>query len=68
MDLQFDHLSEKLIEFIYQYAPKLLGVVLVWVVGSWVIRLLVRLLKKILERGKSDLSLRSFLISLTSIG
>ncbi len=68
MDLQFDHLSEKLVEFIYQYAPKLVGVLLVWLVGSWIIRLLVRLLKKILERGKSDLSLRSFLISLTSIG
>lgn len=68
MELPFDQLSEKFIDFVFQYAPKIIGALLVWVLGLWVIRLMIRLLKKLLERGKSDPSLRSFLISLTSIG
>lgn len=68
MELSFDLLSDKLLPFIFQSGAKLISALLIWVVGSSLIRLLVHFLTRILERVKLVLSLHFFLISFISVG
>ena len=46
------------------YGPKLLMAILIWIIGSWVIKLIVKGLKKALEKGDYDISLKKFLMNL----
>ena len=54
--------------FIIQYGPKLIGAILVWIIGSWIIKLFIKGLTAVFNRSSIDLSLRPFLISLSRIG
>lgn len=51
-----------------QFIPKIAGAILVWLIGVWLIGKLSRLLAKTMELRSFDVSLRSFLQSLVSIG
>jgi len=68
MELSFDLLSDKFLPFIFQCGAKLISALLIWVVGSSLIRLLVHFLTRILERVKLVSSLHFFLISFISVG
>ncbi|HRE50281.1 MAG TPA: mechanosensitive ion channel family protein [Flavitalea sp.] len=57
---------DKLADMAVSYAPKILGAILVYIIGSWIIRSLVRMLGKSLNQRKFDASLQKFLLSLTS--
>lgn len=48
------------------YGPKLVMAILIWIIGSWVIKLLVKGIKKALEKGDYDISLKKFLVNLVS--
>jgi len=65
---KLEQFSDILPQLIMEYGSKVIGAILVWLIGSWMIRLLVRMLRKILEKGGSEASLRTFFVSLTSIG
>lgn len=54
----------KLNELAASYGPKLLGAIFVLVVGGWVIRLLMRRMRVMIDRGKIDDTLKPFLTSL----
>ena len=56
---------DKLADMALSYAPKLIGAILVYIIGSWIIRSLVRILGKSLNQRKFDPSLQKFLLSLT---
>ena len=58
---------EKLIDLVIYYGPKILGALLIWIVGKWLIKMLVKGLTKLLERQRMEVSLRPFLINLMSI-
>ena len=58
---------EKIIDFGFEYAPKLIGGVLVLLVGLWVTKLITKGVGKSLEKSKIDQSLVPFLRSLTNI-
>ena len=47
-----------------EYGPKLIGAIVVWIVGSWVIKLLVSAFGKVIDRSKLDASLKPFLCSI----
>jgi len=47
-----------------QYGPKLVSAILILIVGNWIIKKLVSLLRKLAERKHFDPSLRNFLLSL----
>lgn len=66
MDLA--QLSADLQSFVVYYGPKLLGAILVWIIGSWIVKLFNKGLKAMFNRTAIDVSLRPFLLSLTSIG
>ena len=49
------------------YGPKLIAAVVVWIVGSWIIKLLLSGLNKVMTKSNVDASLRPFLNSLTGM-
>jgi len=58
---------EKSIDFGFEYAPKLVGGIIVLVIGLWFTKLVTRGVGKSLEKSKIDQSLIPFLRSLTNI-
>ncbi len=48
------------------YGPKLIGAILVWVVGGWVIKFIGRIVKSALEKGGTDPSLMPFLTGIVN--
>jgi small conductance mechanosensitive channel len=54
-------------EMAFEYAPKLLGAILVYIIGSWVIGRLTLLMRKAMTGKHYDASLQSFLISLVKV-
>lgn len=65
MDLE--NILNQLTEIAVNYGPKLLGAILVWIIGSWVIKMLMKSFSKILAKRKIDDSLKPFLKSLVGI-
>lgn len=61
-------LTSDIQSFIFIFGPKLLGAILVWIIGSWLIKLLLRGLKAVFDRTAIDASLRPFLLSLSGVG
>ncbi|MEZ4857697.1 MAG: mechanosensitive ion channel [Flavobacteriaceae bacterium] len=63
-------MSEKVLtwakEAFFEYAPKLVAAILLLVIGLWVIKFLMRTMRKALAKREMDLSLQKFLTSLTN--
>lgn len=52
----------------YEYGSRLLGSIILLIVGLWLIKFLVKLIDRSLEKSKIDQSLHSFIISLSKFG
>jgi small conductance mechanosensitive channel len=50
--------------YIVEYGPKILGAILIWIIGNWVIKMMLKGLKSVLNKGDYDESLKKFLINL----
>ncbi|MCF7981056.1 MAG: mechanosensitive ion channel [Pseudomonadales bacterium] len=66
MDMLQQH-SEKIIELLLTYGPKFLLAVIVLIVGLWVIKKVVGLMNATMTKKEVELTLKSFLMSLTGI-
>lgn len=62
MDLE--QITEEISKIAIEYGPKLIGAILAWVIGSWIIKALIKAFGRILDKGKTDSSLKPFLSSL----
>ena len=62
--MNVDYIFEKITDLIVTYAPKLVGAILVWIVGNWIIKGLVKTFTKMLDKSKTDESLKPFLKSI----
>jgi len=51
-------------DLIIVYAPKILMAIVIWFVGLWVIRMVLKGIRKGLEKGNYDVSLKTFLVNL----
>ncbi len=49
-----------------EYGPKLITAILIWIIGSWIIKIITKSIKKILNKGDYDESLKKFLSNLVS--
>lgn len=58
---------DSIIKIAYEYLPKLVGAIIVYLIGTMIIRWICRLLKAALELRKIDASLQSFLFSLVKV-
>jgi small conductance mechanosensitive channel len=57
----------KIKEMALEYAPKLIGAILVYIIGNWVINKITSLMRKAMTGKHYDASLQSFLISLVKV-
>jgi small conductance mechanosensitive channel len=64
MDLQ--NWIDRGYELIMLYGPKLLLAIVIWLAGIWVIKTILKVLRKSLEKGDYDISLKKFLLNLTN--
>jgi len=56
--------TEKWLELVLDYGLKILGAVLIWIIGSWVIKKILKATKKIMSKKDYDESLQKFLLNL----
>ena len=62
MDLE--NILDKLMDFATVYGIKIIGAILVWIIGSWLIKKIVRGIKKVMFKRNYDESLQKFLLNL----
>lgn len=56
------------IDFATEYGLKIIGAIVIWIVGSWIIKKLIKATKKIMTKSNYDESLQKFLLNLLSWG
>lgn len=56
----------KWIELALQYGLKIIGAIVIWIIGSWVIKKLIKTTKKVMSKRDYDESLQKFLLNLLS--
>ncbi|MBC2839464.1 mechanosensitive ion channel family protein [Robiginitalea sp. SC105] len=59
---------DKSVDFIMEFGPRLIGAILLYFVGAWVIRKITGALRRMMERSNYDKSLQRFLMNLISWG
>lgn len=64
---QLQSSTQKLMDMALEYAPKVLGAILVYIIGSWVIKRIARLLDKGFKKRGFDPSLGAFLRSMIKV-
>ena len=52
------------IDFAVEYGPKVIGAIIIYLIGSWVIKKIVGAARKMMAKGKYDESLQKFLLNL----
>jgi small conductance mechanosensitive channel len=61
-------ISDRVVNFFYTYGPTLIGTIIFFIVGLWIINFLVKVMRKRFGKRNIDSSLQSFLISMINIG
>lgn len=61
MDL--DNILEKVIEFATVYGIKVIGAIVFWIIGSWIIKKIIKGSKKVMSKRDYDESLQKFLLN-----
>ena len=56
--------TEKWLQLALDYGLKILGAILIWIIGSWVIKTILKTTKKIMSKRDYDESLQKFLLNL----
>ncbi len=67
MEININNLLEQLSNLIFTYGPKLIGGILVWIIGSFVIKFILGSFSKMLDKRETDASLKPFLKSLVGM-
>ncbi|MFH6604264.1 mechanosensitive ion channel family protein [Maribacter algicola] len=57
---------DKGIDFVAEYGPKVLGAILIYIIGSWVIGKIIGAARKMMAKGTYEESLQKFLLNLAS--
>jgi small conductance mechanosensitive channel len=51
-------------EFVKDYGPKIIGAIIIWIIGSWIIKKIMKGLSKVMAKKNYDESLQKFLLNL----
>ncbi len=54
------------IDFIVEYGPKVLGAILIYIIGSWIIKRITGTTRKVMSKSSYDESLQRFLLNMAS--
>ena len=60
--------TEKWIALATEYGIKIIGAIVIWIIGSWLIKKILKATRKIMTKSNYDESLQKFLINLLSWG
>ena len=52
-------------DLLMTYAPRLIMAIVIWFIGLWIIKILTKGIKRALDKGDYDLSLKKFMLNLT---
>lgn len=63
-NFDFEKWTETGMEFITVYGLKIIGAIIIWIIGSWIIKKLIGTVRKIMNKGNYDESLQKFLLNL----
>lgn len=61
-----EQIITQITEIIVAYGPKFIGAVLVWIIGSWIVKALTNIFVKTMDKAKTDESLKPFLKGIVS--
>lgn len=61
MEIDPQAILNQLIDISLTYGPKLLGAIVVWIIGGWIIKAIVNGFSKVMDKGGADPSLKPFL-------
>jgi len=64
MEVNFSDISSQITDLVYTYAPKLVGAIVVYIIGNMIIKWMVKKIDKVMEKRETDDSLKPFLRSL----
>ena len=59
--MSIEQIISKLTEIIVGYGPKVIGAVVVWIIGSWIIKILTSTFSRMMDKTKTEDSLKPFL-------
>lgn len=54
------------IAFVTEYGPKIIGAILIYIIGSWIIKRIMKALRKVMAKSNYEESLQRFLLNLLS--
>lgn len=66
--MELENLISKLIEYGTEYGLKILAAIVIWIIGSWIIKRMMNITKKVMMKRDYDESLQKFLLNLVSWG
>ncbi|MBT8270220.1 MAG: mechanosensitive ion channel [Bacteroidia bacterium] len=62
--MDIDSILERLVNFASEYGIRIIGAIIIWIVGSWIIRKLMGVTRKVMTKREYDESLQKFLTNL----
>jgi len=62
--MNLDELLEKLYDFATNYGIKVIGAIVIWIIGSWIIKIINKSAKKLMSKRGYEESLQKFLLNL----
>lgn len=62
--MELQHWIDRGYELIIYFGPRVLGAILIWIIGSWIIKLLLKGAEKGMEKSRYEISLQKFLLNL----
>jgi len=57
---------EKGINFVSEFGPKIIGAILIWVIGSWIVKKILKQTNRLMDKRGYEKSLQKFLLNLLS--
>jgi small conductance mechanosensitive channel len=66
MDKNLDYWVDQAITFATTYGLKIIGAIVIWVVGSWIIKKIIKGARKVMDKAHYEESLKKFLLNLIS--
>ncbi|WP_299536236.1 mechanosensitive ion channel domain-containing protein [Ulvibacterium sp.] len=54
------------LDFVIEYGPKVLGAILIYIIGSWIIKKIIGTTRKVMSKSSYDESLQRFLLNMAS--
>lgn len=67
MDIDIEAITNTVKEIVLTYGPKLIGAIVVLIIGLWIIKLLAKSFSKLLNKREVDASLQPFFKSMVGI-